>query len=134
MKYLLLILITTVFFISCESTSEKTKALTLQGISAYQANDEEAASGFFTKAIRVDSTNYEALYYLGLIDFNKKSYENAVEKLQQVIKINPSYGEAYRNLGKIYFVIGDRANSCRYYKLAEQHGIKNLSNQLKGCP
>ncbi len=133
MKYFLLIVIATIFFSSCDSTSEKTKALTLKGIKAYQLNDEETATIFFNKAMRVDPNNYEALYYLALIDFNKKSYEGAIEKLHKVIEINAKYGEAYRNLGKIYFVIGDRKNSCVYYKLAQEHGVKNLSNHLKGC-
>ena len=60
---------------------------------------EEAIEEYY-RAIRQDSSNYEATYRLGLLYLNKGEIEKAIRFLQKAVSLSPESGEAYLALGK----------------------------------
>ena len=49
-----------------------------------------------------DKSRAEALNDAGESEYHKKRYESAMYKYQSAININPSYGQAYSNLGLVF--------------------------------
>ena len=64
----------------------------------HQASYLEDAERLYRKILEVDSKNIEAYHYLGLIAFNSGHIQHAIALIQEAIKLNPEYTEAYENL------------------------------------
>ena len=59
---------------------------------------------FADNMLTTDPTNYFYLYVKGYLYHNMKEYDNAIEYYQKTIDADPTYAEAYSNLGLIYCV------------------------------
>ena len=70
------------------------------------ASDDEAY-GEWTKISTLDSENVEAQYRMGQIDYNKRNYESAKEKLEKTLQIDPEYRAARRLIGLCYDALGE---------------------------
>ena len=120
--------------IGCQNPEKSTRCMdegvTLMMRSGSYAEAEEA----FTKAIRYDKNNYEAYYYRGCAKINAAHYQDAIPDLEEAIAIKPDYADAYFNLGRVHYLLGNSDKACEYYKLAEQYGRPNLEDYLKRCP
>lgn len=93
----------------------------------------DEAEDALTKAIQYDKNNYEAYYYRGCAKTNAMKYKDAISDFEKAIEIKPDYADAYFNIGKVYFLMGDEDKACEYYKLADQYGRPNLEDYLSRC-
>ena len=94
----------------------------------------EKAEEAFTKAIKYDKNNYEALYLRGCSKVNQRKYEEAIADFEHATQLKPDYADAYFNIGIAYHLLKDEDSACVYYKLADQYGRPNMEDFLKRCP
>lgn len=120
--------------VSCESKQEKIRTLINQGVKEMYNNDIEMAEKHLQEAISLDSNNAEPYLHIGRIEFNRKNYDNSLRYINKAIEKKSNFGEAYRTKAQIYFILGNRIEACKNFRLANQNGVENLDNQLKGCP
>ena len=93
----------------------------------------DEAEAAFDKAIKYDKNNYEAYYLRGCAKINSKKYQEAIADLEKAIELKPDYADAYFNIGKVNYLLGDEDKACEYYKLADQYGRPNLDDYLRRC-
>jgi Tfp pilus assembly protein PilF len=56
----------------------------------------------------------------GVTFYNRKEFSNAIQAYQKVIKLDPTYVEAYNNLGIIYQTMGDAKSAFEAYQKATE--------------
>jgi tetratricopeptide (TPR) repeat protein len=61
----------------------------------------------FSEAEKLDSDNPKFPFFMGQILMNKCEFEQASQKFQRAIEINPCLGEGHSNLGIIHFLLGN---------------------------
>ena len=119
--------------LGCENPA-KSRVYTEEGAkqllrySQYQEAEET-----LTKAIKYDKSNFEAYYYRGCAKVNANKYKEAIADFEKAVELNPSYADAYFNLGRTYYMMQDEDKACEYYKLAHRYGRPNLEDYLKRC-
>ena len=125
-----------IFFLfnSCQNSINKYHYHLNEGIKEVYNADYDAAEKNLRLAIKYDKEKAEPYYYFCIIEFHKTNYKEAMKWVDISLEKNEKYGEAYKTKAQIYFLLNDRTNACKYYRLAEKYGIKNLSNHLKYCP
>lgn len=94
----------------------------------------EKAEAALDKAIKYDKNNFEAYYHRGCVKVNESKYKEAIADFEKAVELKPDYADAYFNLGRTYFMIGDEDMACKNYKLAEHYGRPNLEDYLRRCP
>ncbi|MGB0628906.1 MAG: glycosyltransferase [Candidatus Thalassarchaeaceae archaeon] len=70
------------------------------------ASDDEAHDEWAKIAI-LDPENVEAQYRMGQIDYNKRRYADAKERLEATLQIDPEYRAARRLIGLCYDALGE---------------------------
>jgi tetratricopeptide (TPR) repeat protein len=71
------------------------------------------------EAVVVDfPQNADAIYSLGVINWEKKAYDKALKQLEICIKIEPTYAPAYYVMGKIYKSQNNNAKAKEAFKQA----------------
>lgn len=101
--------------------------------------DLQSAQAYFDSLLAEDDRNPYTYYAVARIDYQKKEYDQAIEKLKTAIALDPSYVEAYgpngglvdvyKAKGELDAAIGflselrrkDPANACVYYALGRTH-------------
>jgi glycosyltransferase involved in cell wall biosynthesis/Tfp pilus assembly protein PilF len=78
------------------------KARSLQAL----ALDDEALHEW-AKIAALDPENVEAQFRMGQIDYNSRRYENARERLEATLQIDPEYRAARRLIGLCYDALGE---------------------------
>ncbi len=91
------------------------------------------AEASFDKAIKYDKSNYEAYYLRGCAKINEKKYRDAIDDFGKATELKPDYADAYFNIGKVYYILNNEDEACKYYKLAEKYGRPNLDDYLRRC-
>jgi len=76
-------------------------------IRAYMENEKpnnriEVVTGLFRQAIREDAKFWEAYYNLGIVYFNARSYDPALQQFNKVITALPNFDKPYLGRGLIY--------------------------------
>jgi len=69
-----------------------------------------------SKAIRLDNDKKATLYahfYLGLVYLQREMYEDAQNFFEKTLKLGPNLSEAYYELGRAYWFLGDREGAQR---------------------
>ena len=69
-----------------------------------------------SKAIRLDNDKKATLYahfYLGLVYLQREMYEDAQNFFEKTLKLGPNLIEAYYELGRAYWFLGDREGAQR---------------------
>lgn len=74
------------------------------------------------KFLEEDPTNYEALYRLCIIHIDSKEYEEAKEKLLQLLKMDPE-----RETDPVYILLSDVSRLQKEYDMALEY-LNNISN------
>lgn len=83
--------------------TDSLESLILSGVSSLANKDTKAATLAFQTAIeKFPDKAYLAQYYLGYLQFRVRKLDEAKPYLEQAIKLNPDYAEAYYLLGDIY--------------------------------
>ncbi len=72
----------------------------------------------FKEILSKDKSNYNTLNYLAVAYSMLKKYDNAIEALNSAIDFQPSFPNAYLNLGIILFQKGEKEESLQFYKSA----------------
>jgi tetratricopeptide (TPR) repeat protein len=92
----------------------------------YGAKRNKLAIQYYNNALRLDPKSTEALYDRGLFYQDNGDLQKAIDDYQAIIQIDPSYKEAYYNIGYINLVYLDKyqeavtyftnaINSAKYY-------------------
>ena len=74
------------------------------------------AIAHLSKAIRLDNDKKATLYahfYLGLVYLQREMYEDAQNFFEKTLKLGPNLIEAYYELGRAYWFLGDREGAQR---------------------
>lgn len=80
------------------------------------AYDEAMKSLLFVKALKDESV--EANFYLGLIEFEKRSYEKAIGFFKAALKLNPDHTLSLKYLGLSLKRMGQIKEALRHLKVA----------------
>jgi tetratricopeptide (TPR) repeat protein len=70
------------------------------------------------RAIAVTRNNYAAHNMLGRAWFLQRQVNEAIRELQEVVRLNPDFAEAYCNLGRAYVSQGQLDEAIAYYQKA----------------
>lgn len=76
--------------------------------------DYNQAFAFVKRVLEIDSENIEAICNMGMIYYNKKNYQKAIEYLQKAINRNQNQ-ELYDILGDCHFELGDLEKALESY-------------------
>ena len=88
------------------------------GMSALKLGQvEEAHKGLFA-ARTLNSTNFEAAYNLGVLEFQRKNYEKAVQILNQARIQDPEHAPTLRTLGHAFFRLKKNKEAMTYIRKA----------------
>ena len=83
------------------SYSQTSQDFLTQGIQKARENDLQGSISDFTKAIELNTNNWEAYYNRGLSKSKLQNYSGAVSDYSTAIKLNPNFGDAYYNRGNV---------------------------------
>lgn len=87
----------------------------------YQARgDQDNAYRSFKKALKLDSTLFEAHNNLGLIQQQRNKPAEAIKHYRAAIKIKPDFAIAFNNLANVYEQQGKWTESINHYQKAIQ--------------
>jgi len=76
-----------------------------KGLALNDGSDREAS--YYQKALELCKTMAEAHYYLGVVYFKQKRYQNVIIEAQEILRINPNMPDARYMLGVVYTAQGN---------------------------
>jgi len=83
-------------------------------------NDLNTALPYLKKATELSPTEVTYLEDLGVAYGLSGQYDSVIETMNKILKINPNYVSAYRNISISYMQKGDKANADLYMQKAAQ--------------
>jgi tetratricopeptide (TPR) repeat protein len=99
-----------------------------ESISMHDSLLIDSAIVLLNKAIKIDNQYYLAYANKAMMLARCKLYTNAIETLDQIIKIRPNYAEGIANQGFIYEKTGDLNKANEKYKEAINAYLRRLSD------
>lgn len=78
----------------------------------------EEALSVLKKGIQTDQEREDIFNLMGFCNYMLKRHEDAIECFGNVLKLNPSSGIDYANIGSNYRELGDTEKAVSYYKIA----------------
>ena len=80
--------------------------------------------------------NENAQLYLGIFSIQSGQYDKALDRFDNVIKINPDNGYSYQLKGQSYEMMSDTLNAIQYYELFisktdEESAKKEMEKHIK---
>lgn len=99
MKNLTFLLIAFVLFFSSSFAQETSEKMIVQGVSYLKAKDYKKANEIFKDLAVKTPESAEVFYNLGVSEFRLGNFENAVNALQESLKLKPNYPQANLFLG-----------------------------------
>lgn len=87
-------------FIVVAQSNKKAMDLYYKGEMAEEFGQKDDAIIYFTKAIELDSTLFEAFFSRGLMYYNQEKYDLAVIDFSATIKLNSEHKQAYYLRGR----------------------------------
>jgi tetratricopeptide (TPR) repeat protein len=109
--------------------------LTFLGECYLYLNDTISAKKTFLRSID-SSKSFFDLFKLGLISFNEKDYQSAINYYERALKADsPDFFSTYKNLGGTYQKLNDFKNAIKYYEKALEYGTSDevISGNLSFC-
>jgi len=104
--------------------------LNLSGMAYQRLDKDHKAINFFELALKADNTNISAMNNLANSLKNTEQYFKAEQIYKKIIKINPSYINAYNNYGNLKSAINDIENAIKLYNqglnIAKEKNINPL--------
>ena len=96
--------------------------------------DTAAAKEAFQKAVESPKL-YFGLFHLGMISFNEKDYQSAIDYYQKALKANsPDFFSTNRNLALSYQMLNDYNNAIKFYEKALKYGKSDeINSSLSFC-
>jgi tetratricopeptide (TPR) repeat protein len=96
---------------SCVNKAERESHYMTLAKSYMEKNQQDLAIEQFNNVLQINSTNYEAQYFLGLIYESRQQYSNAIEKFTRAIEQNPHFVPAQTHLANMHLLAGQNATS-----------------------
>ena len=90
------------------------------GIDLYTKGDMANAELSLTRYLALEPVNSTATYYLGLIEYSRKSYSRAEDQYKKAYQLGANSGVINYALGVNSFAAGKNADAARYLTLAKQ--------------
>lgn len=109
------------FTLGIEKTSDpkiKSHFLSNRGGTKYRIRDFDGSYKDLTEALKLDSTNIDALNNLAAVCDEVNKTEEAFKYLYQIIQVDSSYVPAYINLGFQYQAINNHKQAIEYFDKA----------------
>ncbi|MPM43589.1 hypothetical protein SDC9_90266 [bioreactor metagenome] len=124
-----------VLFILSSCTDPKRKAidLKLEGIDLSYKSEFGKAIETLQKSLEYDDKDPETYFYIGTSYYGLNQKDSAFAYYTRAITVDPKYGQAYVNRGRMYKDRNDRDNACRDWLKAEECGIKSIKEETKFC-
>ena len=92
----------------------------------YENQNYEKAEEIF-KNLSKESSNAQALNYIGLIQLHKQNFENAIANFTKAQKFDEKNAEYPYNLASAYFLNGWLDEAIKYFNIAICHDPKNIN-------
>jgi len=83
------------------SYSQTSQDFLTSGIQKARENNLQGSISDFTKAIELNTNNFEAYYNRGLSKDKLQNYSGAISDYSTAIKLNPNFEDAYYNRGNV---------------------------------
>lgn len=136
-----LVLLITILFVSVLTTAcinnLAVQELNNKAKESLQNGDSETAICRLKSSLDLDSNMYETHYNLAVAYISAKKYDEAIESLKNVLKLNPKFTDAYYSLGvaneeKAYELIsGDKDDDTEESKDSDSDKPKELTAEDK---
>jgi len=103
----------------------------------HKDNNFRIAENLYTKIIKINPNQFDAVFLLGSLWFQTKNYKDSIRMLTNAIKINPKNINPYQNLGAVFVEIGESQKAIdvfnRAIKIQPNHPgvLYNLGNAYK---
>jgi uncharacterized protein len=117
---------------SCEEGLKKASPfraqfLRSQAIATDRKGDYDEAVRLFTKAVEAYPADFIALYNLGIMYYNHKAYEKAVDCFFKVLSVNPFHPGSHLNLGRLSAGQGKKTHAMLSFGM--YLGLTNSDNE-----
>jgi len=90
------------------------------GLIYYQEGDLRNAKNLFEDTLKVYPTNFDALYYLAIVNYQMENYDEAFLNIKKALSKNPINADANNVFGNILMVTGQLDEAIIYYQKAIQ--------------
>ena len=103
----------------------------------HKENNYAIAENLYSKVLKIDPNNFDAVFLLGSLWFQMKNYSNAIRMLTNAINLKPKNINAYQNLGVLLIEIGESQKAVQVLAKAsmiqpDHSGVLyNLGNAYK---
>jgi len=107
-----------------EDKDPRSKAINLFNQAASFINERKFNEALdpLQQSIALDGTIFQAQYYLGFVFFEQGKFEEALQPLLKVIPLKEDHAPTYRLLAAVYEKLGNKAESEKYTKIAQEKG------------
>ena len=102
-----------------------------KGLEMARNKNIEEAEKYFAEAAKNNSKNDQAWGNWGAALITNKRPKDAIEKLQQAIKLNPGQFMWHLNLAEAYSLDDNKVDAFKELEEAEKAGFKDFSNIVK---
>ncbi len=85
---------------------------------AHNTGNLAEAEALYNLALTHDSRQFDALNMLGILYAQRRNYEAAARTIERALKVNPHSAEAFANLGRVQFEMGDVQRASDSYARA----------------
>jgi superkiller protein 3 len=98
----------------------------------YLLDDYNKAIRYFQKAIDLDPNNAAAYYYvMGMAYYYWENYREAIRCYQKVIALDPNDAAAYYNMGRSYYLSGNKKEGIKDLQQAARLGHSKAQDDLR---
>ena len=91
-------------------------------------NKLDGAIEYYWQALKLDSKNAEANFYLGVAFEKKGLLSQAIESYQRAVKLEPNYAEAHYNLAQVLFAKREQDKLNKLMETCQQVLATNLDD------
>ena len=103
----------------------------------HKENNFAVAENLYSKVLKIDPNNFDAIFLLGSLWFQMKNYSDAIRMLTNAINLKPKNINSYQNLGALLLEIGESQKAAQVLAKAsmiqpDNSGVLyNLGNAYK---
>jgi len=92
--------------------------------------------GMLKEVLQQDSENINALINLGYFSNKSGQYEIAIQRFEQVLRIDPDFADAYLYLSDVYMQMGNKEEAARYLEefkkfIEDPEGKKEIEKYIE---
>lgn len=105
----------------------------MEGIDLTYKRQFDKAIETLNKSLKYNDRDPETYFVIGTAYFGKQEEDSAFMYYSKAIEVDPKYGQAYVNRGRMYKNRNDRDNACRDWLKAEECGVRTIKEETKFC-